>query len=524
MANHDAEAVHGMLSDLSDKIDLRGPAIGIVLAAGHGKRIKSETSKMLHELWGVPTVERVSDAVCRGLGTNNLIIVTGVKATEVAKAVGRRTNTVYAYQPEQKGTGHAVQCALEVLKRRRFSGSILVSPGDVGLLNAATVRNLRRTFERERADMAVLTGRYDGDPNRNYFGRIIRAPVGSPDAGRILGIVEFKDIVKMKPRAAWPFPFNGRKYTFTRQELLETAEFNAGVFIYRASALRRHLYDIDTDNVQGEVYLTDLIEIFVRNGLKVVAHVASDNDVSLGFNNKSVLKQMEGIARRRVYQRLADMITIRDEDHFFIADDVVDELVRLDRKGKPLDIVVDVGARIHKGARLNYGVVIGRDATIDGKVELGHNVELGNNALVTCYPHQKITIGDNCAIMRGDMIKGNVTIGNNVRIESNVIITGSDHWPVVIGDNVTIKGTSYIFGCTIEPDVDIHHSVLMRKRVERIERRDGTVQPVRFYLPIAEGIDSIEPLADPPRHTSASDAPPARPDRKRRARIARKKP
>ncbi len=508
MPNHDEEAVHKVLSELSDPLDLQAKAIGIVLAAGHGKRIKSETSKMLHEIWGVPTVERVSDAVCKGLGSDNLIIVTGVKAVEVAKAVGPRPHTVYAYQAEQKGTGHAVQSAMAHLGNRRFRGSILVSPGDVGLLNAETVRSLRKTFEKSKADMAVLTGRYEGDPNTNYFGRIVRAPDDSKDRGKILGIVEFKDIVKMKPTASWRFRFNGQEHCFTRQELLETREFNAGVFLYRASLLRKFLYDIDTDNVQGEVYLTDLIKIFVDNGLNVVAHVAEDNEVSLGFNNKTVLKQMEAIARRRVYDRLADIITIRDEDNFFIADEVVDDLIRLDRKGKPLDIVIEAGARIHKGAKLNYGVVVGHDAVIDGNVRLGRNVEIGSGALLTCYPHQQITIGDNCAVMQGDMVKGNVRVGQNVRIESNVIVTGSDDWPVRIGDNVVIKGTSYVFGCTIEPDVDIMHSVLIQKHIERVERRDGTVQPVRFYLPLAEGVDSIRSLEqDDAAHKKAPKAP-----------------
>jgi len=529
MANNASKDIPKILAGQSGKLDVSAPAIGIVLAAGHGKRIKSETSKMLHEIWGVPTVQRVSEAVCDGLGTDNLIIVTGVKAADVATAVGPRPHTIYAYQAEQKGTGHAVQIAMGCLGKKRFDGSILVSPGDVGLLDARTVRKLRRTFEHHGADMAVLTGRYEGDPNTNHFGRVVRAPEDSPDRGKILGIVEFKDILKMGPRYRWKLRYKDREYAFGRRELLETPEFNAGVFVYRAGPLRKYLYDIDTDNVQGEVYLTDLIRIFVAHRLNVVAHVAEDNTVSLGFNNKSVLKQMEHIARRRVYDRLRDIITIRDEDNFFIADEVVEDLVRMDRKGKPLDIVVDVGARIHKGAKLNYGVVIGRGATIDGDVRLGRNVEIGNNALLTCYPHQTLTIGDNGAVMHGDMVKGNVTVGKNVRIESNVIVTGSDEWPVVIGNNVVIKGTTYIFGCTIDRDVNILHSVLIRKRIERVDRRDGTVQPVRFYLPQAEGVDSIislddssDPAGDAAR-AKARSAPKRKKAQRARARRAGRK-
>ncbi len=494
MSNHNGKAVRDTLANLSGKLDLRAPAIGIVLAAGHGKRIKSETSKMLHRIWGLPTVQRVSQAIRAGLGTDNLIIVTGVKAVEVASAVGRQPHTVYAYQAEQKGTGHAVQVAMEALNGRRFNGSILVSAGDLGLLDTATVRSLRKTFEREKADMVVLTGLYEGDPMKNSFGRIVRVPNGSPHRGKILGIVEFKDILKMKPNAKWTFRVNGREYHFTRRDLLENREFNAGVFIYRAAPLLKYLYQIGSDNVQSEIYLTDLIKIFVDHGLTVSAHVAKDNEVSLGFNDKTVLKQMEAIARRHVYDRLRDIITIRDEDNFFIADEVVEDLIRLDRKGKPLDIIVGAGARVHKGAKLNYGVVIGQDATIDGNIIFGRNVEIGDRVLLSCYPNQRISLGDDSAIMRGDMVKGRVTIGRKVRIESNVIITGSDEWPVSIGDNAVIRGTTYIFGCTIEPDVNILHSVLIRKRIERTVRKDGSIQPIRFFLPLAEGVDSIVSL------------------------------
>ncbi len=497
MANGgDAQAIYEAMQRLSGKLDFKSPAIGIVLAAGHGKRIKSETSKMLHQIWGVPTVQRVSRAVCDGLNTDNLIIVTGVKALDVASAVGKQPHTLYAYQAEQKGTGHAVQAAMQTLNGKRYRGSILVSAGDLGLLNAATIRALRRTFRRENADMVVLTGRYEGDPMKNSFGRIVRAPNGSTNRGKILGIVEFKDILKMKPRDRWTFHYGGRDYHYTREELLENREFNAGVFIYKAGPLQRFLFKIGSDNVQGEIYLTDLIKIFVDHGLTVAAHIADDNEVSLGFNDKTVLKQMEAIARRHVYDRLRDIITIRDEDNFFIAEEVVEDLIRMDRKGKPLDIIVETGARIHKGAKLNYGVVIGRDAIIDGKVVFGHNVEIGDRVLLSCYPNQKISLGDDSAIMRGDMVKGNVSIGKRVRIESNVIITGSQEWPVVIGDNVVVKGTTYIFGCVVEPDVNILHSVLIRKRIERTVRKDGTIQAVRFFLPLADGIDSIVSLAE----------------------------
>ena len=494
MSEQDESTVREVLADLSGSLDLSKPYVSVVLAAGHGKRIKSETSKMLHQIWGVPTVERVSQAARAGTGSDNLIIVVGVKAAQVASAVGRKPGTVFAYQHEQKGTGHAVQVALEALGRRRYAGHVFATHGDVGLLTGQTVKRLVAACDRGDWDMGVLTAMYEGSPETNYYGRIVRIPEHSPDGGGVLGIVEAKEIAKARPDRPWVFRYNGREYQYTRQELFETPEFNAGVYVWRAAALRKFIHSLDTTNVQGEVHLTDILKIFVDNGLRVGAHVAADVSVSLGFNNKTVLRQMEGIARRRVYDRLRDIIAITDEERFFIAEDVVEGIVRMDRKGKPLDIVIGEDAAIHSGVKLNYGVVIGRGAVVEGDVRLGRNVEIGPTAFLSTYPHQTMRIGDDSIIMQGDIVKGAVTIGERARIESHVIVTGSDEFPVEIGPEVEIKGTTYIFGCVIEPKVRIQHSVLLRQRVAAITKRDGRIQPIRYVLPQPQGMDSIEPL------------------------------
>mgnify|MGYP001039797230 CR=1 FL=1 len=97
-------------------------------------------------------------------------------------------------------------------------------------------------------------------------------------------------------------------------------------------------------------------------------------------------------------------------------------------------------------------------------------------------------------ILWGDIIKGNIRIGEKSRIESSVNMTGSDDFPLRIGKNVLIKGTSYIFGSVIEDDINIEHSVLIKKKVEKLIKKDGTIQHVRFFLPLPEGIDAIEEL------------------------------
>ena len=131
---------------------------------------------------------------------------------------------------------------------------------------------------------------------------------------------------------------------------------------------------------------------------------------------------------------------------------------------------------------------------LDGRIALGKNVEIGPRVKISTYSNQKIILGDDSVILDSNHVKGVVTIGKSVRIEGGVNVTGSDEWPTVIGDRVEIKGTSYIFGCQIEPDVPILHSVLMRKRIERVVRSDGTVQPVRYFMPMVEGAAGVSSL------------------------------
>jgi bifunctional UDP-N-acetylglucosamine pyrophosphorylase/glucosamine-1-phosphate N-acetyltransferase len=97
-------------------------------------------------------------------------------------------------------------------------------------------------------------------------------------------------------------------------------------------------------------------------------------------------------------------------------------------------------------------------------------------------------------VLSRNILKGNLQIGEGSRIESGVIMTGSDAHPTRIGRRVTIKGTSYIYGCQVDDDLLIEHSVLKCQRVEQIRRRNGSMQPVRYVLPQPEGLDSLSAL------------------------------
>jgi len=479
------------LSLLSDHIYPEYPEISIILAAGHGKRIKSEKSKMLHEIWGKPSVFRVSEAAMNGLSSPNQIIVVGKKAVQVANALGKRKGRVFVYQEEQKGTGDAVRMALSYNELSSYSGNIYIFPGDMGLLSESAVRRFKETFTEIHCDMLVMTGLFEGNPEENYYGRIIKT---SKNSGEIIEIKEFKDIIAMEENKPYIIRFRENEIYLTKDELLSIKEFNAGVYAFKIIPFINLINYLKPDNVQGEIYVTDLIKIFNEHGFKVCTSPVKNSNLVEAFNVKSVLKKMECTFREMVYEKLKDIITINDSEDFYIAEETIKRIIELDSRYSTLDITVGKGVYIGENIDVNRGLTIERNAILTGNVILGKNVTIGENVILSTYPNQKMIIGDNTTIFRGNVIQGNIKIGKNVRIETGVRITGSDEDPVVIGNNVLIKGMTYIYGSIIEDDLVIEHSILKKKYVEKVIRKNGEIQPVKYILPHPEGLDSISDL------------------------------
>ncbi|MEW6359680.1 MAG: NTP transferase domain-containing protein [Planctomycetota bacterium] len=495
------QEIQRMVERYSGKVDRSNPCLSVILAGGFGKRIKSERPKVLHEVWGKSSVGRVAEAAKKGLRSPNQIIVVGIGAIEVMEVIGRQPHTLFAYQKEQKGTGHALQVAMKALGRRPFGGTVVVFPSDMCLIDPGTVRKFIRTFEGSELDMMVLTGRYKGPVEMNRYGRIVRVPKTDADGkaseeleNDVIEIMEHKDILRLENGAPHEAAYRGRRYAFSRQELIENREFNSGVYAFRGPALMKHLYRITSDNVQKEIYVTDLVSIFNKAKLRVGAYQLKNNTPIQAFNDKSELKALHSIAQRMRYDQLKDIITIEDEEAFFIADEVVRDILRMEKKGKPLDIVIGPGAYVSKGVRLNRGVQIGRNAVLDGNIVLGEGAKVHEGANLSTYPHQTLLLGERSEILQDDIVKGNTHIGNDCRIESSVNITGSDEFPTRIGDNVVIKGTSYVFGSIIEKNCWIEHSVIIRMHADCVKKKDGTIRKIKYYLPPPEGIDSLRPI------------------------------
>lgn len=502
MTNNTNKEVYDIIEKLSSELNYNNKEVAIILAAGHGKRIKSQKSKMLHKIWEVPTVERVYNACKSGIPNVNIILVVGIKAVDVSKVIDKRENTTFAYQESQNGTGHAVQVALERINIKNFEdGIIYVLPGDMGLINKETMEHFRSQFINSKTDMMVLTGLFEGKAEENNYGRIIRVKEkdakgnsSGNDTGKVIEIMEHKDIIALDENKPYSVQFNNKTYEYSRQELIENNEFNSGVYAFNYKKLIELIGNLTSNNVQNEIYITDLISLFNQKNYTVSAISPREQYVVMGFNNKSVLKEMETVAREKVYEKLKDIIEIADQDDFFIDESVVEQIIELDKEGIPLDIKIGKGVHIGKGVKLNYNLELKKNVYVSGNVIFGKNVTIWENVHLSCFPEQTFKIGNGVEILWGDIIKGNIKIGDESRIESSVNMTGSTEFPLRIGKNVLIKGTSYIFGSIIADGVHIEHSVLINKRIDNITKRDGTVQPIKFYIPMPSGVDAVEDL------------------------------
>jgi len=500
MSDNSSTEIYSKAKEFSTKFN-SSAEVAIILAAGHGKRIKSQTSKMLHKIWEIPTVERVYNACRLGIENINTVVVVGIKALDVIDVIGKRESNKFAFQEKQNGTGHAVQVGLREIKNDFKDGIVYVLPGDMGLLDDSSMIKFRQDFISSGDDMMVLTGIYDGDPFLNSYGRIIRVKSNDSksvsagnDEGNVIQIMEFKDILALPDDKPYQVTYRNKTYSYTKNELIETNEFNSGVYAFNYKKLIELINNLSSNNAQNEIYITDLISLFNQKGYSVGAVSPTNQYVVMGFNDKSVLKEMDEIARKNVYEKLKNIIEIDDPYDFFIHDSVVNDLIEMDKKGIPLDIKIGKGAYIGNGVKLNYNVEIGRAAYINGNVVFGKNIKIWRIVHLSTFPNQTLTMEDNVKILWGDIIKGNIVIGENSIIESSVNLTGSDEYPLRIGKNVLIKGSSYLFGSVVEDDVTIEHSVLIKKKVKAEKDASGKIKAVRFYIPETEGKDLLDDI------------------------------
>ncbi len=353
------------------------PTTVIVLAAGQGKRMRSDLPKVLHPLAGRPLLAHVLDAAT-ALKPREVRVVHGHGGAQVQAAFVERPVT-WVHQAEQRGTGHAVRLALGRVPARDV---VLVLYGDVPLVEPATLRKLVAKAAGGR--LAVLTAQFT-DPTG--YGRIVRGGRG----GRVLAIVEDRDATR---------------------EQRAIREINTGLMACPAGALAKMIGRLKANNAQREFYLTDIVGFAVKDGLPVVAVGAASADEVLGINDKVQLAEAGGILRRRTAHALMQAgVTLVDPGRI----DVHGTL----RCGR--DVVIHPNVLFEGDVRLGDGVLVEAFSRI-------RNANVGAGTII--HTHCVIEageIGARCEIgpyarMRpGVELKGDVKLGNFVEVKKSVI-------------------------------------------------------------------------------------------------------
>lgn len=362
---------------------------GVILAAGEGKRFRSQKPKVLQEVLFKPLAQWVCDCA-QEAGVNELCMVVGHLQEQVRAYFGDRCQ--YAVQEEQKGTGHAVAQAKEFLEAHR-DGCVLVMYGDAPLLTPQTVRGALEKLESTDSGCVVISARV-ADPTG--YGRIVRSDQG------VTAIVEEKD---------------------ANDAVRKIDEINSGTYWFRTRALLSCLDRFTADNRQGEYYLTQAVELLLADGDRVESYPAADPEEILGANNRMQQLELNQVANARILKKHMDNgVSFAGIDGVLIGPDV------------------EIGSDtvILPGTILRGRTVIGRDCTI-GPNSMVADSQIGDGVTLNATQVLKSSVGNGTTIGPFSQLRPNSHVGERVKIGNFVEVKNSE-----IGERTSVAHLTYV--------------------------------------------------------------------------------
>jgi bifunctional UDP-N-acetylglucosamine pyrophosphorylase/glucosamine-1-phosphate N-acetyltransferase len=413
----------------------------VILAAGQGTRMRSDTHKVLHPIASRALLLHLLDRV-DALGANRRVVVVGKGREQVEAAIAGR-DVAIAIQSEQKGTGHAVQQAAEALSG--YDGPVLVLYGDTPFVEAETLRRMLDRLNGDDGPGVVVLASCPPDPLK--YGRII---LGEGD--RIAKMVEYKDAT---------------------EEEREVRLCNSGMMAVRARDLFRWLSQVGNDNAAGEYYLPDVVNIAAAEGREAVV-IEGDPYETAGVNSRAELAHLElEWQRRRREQVLHEGATLIDPESVWFA---YDTKLGRDVTVEP-HVVFGPGVQVADGATIHAfshieGATIGLKASIGpfarirpgtrlaDRTKVGNFVELKNAAVGEGAKVNHLSyVGDASVGARANIGAGTITcnydgfgkyrteIGAGAFIGSNTALVA----PVTVGDGA-IVGAGSVITADVEAD------------------------------------------------------------------------
>ena len=385
---------HILMTELSKNLALNI----VILAAGKGTRMHSNTPKVLHKIGGEAILAHVM-ACAKTLNPQKIIVVYGFGG-EIVREAFAHENIIWVNQAEQKGTGHAVQQAVPYLDD---NANILILLGDVPLVDAEACQKL---IKQASSKLAILSFN-KSDPSG--YGRIVRAA-----AGKVTAIVEHKDATEAQH---------------------QITEVNTGIMAMPSAQLKSWLSRLSNNNAQGEYYLTDIVEFAVQDDVDVVAEITSDEWSVTGINSKTDLMQIERVYQSRIAQKLLlQGVTLQDA-------------FRIDVRGAlncGRDVEIDVNCVFEGIVTLGDNVKIAANCVIK-------NATIASNSLILPFTHiDDVKIGENSRIgpyarlRPGTTLAAETHVGNFVELKNAQVDIGSK-----------INHLSYLGDTTIGKNVNI---------------------------------------------------------------------
>ena len=370
----------------------------VILAAGKGTRMHSNTPKVLHSIGGKPILGHVITCA-KALKPKKIIVVYGFGG-EIVREAFAHDALIWVNQAEQKGTGHAVQQAMPHLDD---NANTLILLGDVPLVSAEACQKL---VEQAQNKLAILSFN-KSDPTG--YGRIVRAA-----AGNVTAIVEHKDA------------------TETQRNINEV---NTGIMAMPNAQLKSWLGRLSNNNAQGEYYLTDIVEFAVKDKVEVVAEITVDEWSVTGINSKLDLAQIEREHQSRIANQLLQQgVTLRDAS-------------RLDVRGVlncGRDVEIDVNCVFEGDVILGDNVSIAANCVIK-------NATISANSKILPFTHiddakigENSRIGPYARIRPGTVLQNDTHVGNFVELKNAQVDIGSK-----------INHLSYVGDATIGKNVNV---------------------------------------------------------------------
>ncbi|MDO9049464.1 MAG: bifunctional UDP-N-acetylglucosamine diphosphorylase/glucosamine-1-phosphate N-acetyltransferase GlmU [Methylobacter sp.] len=380
----------------------------IILAAGKGTRMRSELPKILHKIANRSLLQHVYDTATQ-LENNTIKIVVGHGAELVTNTL-KDLDADWVEQKQQLGTGHAVQQVSEPSTGSGQTGiadadTVLILYGDVPLLKLATVKLLINNVNDQ--SLALLTVNL-ADPSG--YGRIVRNA-----AGQVTKIVEEKDATSSEK---------------------QINEVNTGIMAVQGKQLKKWLSQLNNSNVQGEYYLTDVIEMAVADQVSIITSQPETEDEVLGVNNRIQLSHLERVYQYEQATSLMEQgVTLKDPMRF-------DQRGSIESLGQ--DIEIDINVILEGKNSIGSNVKIGANTNIKNSI-IGDNVTIFANCIIEdAVIGQGSRIGPYARLRPESVLANDVHIGNFVEIKKSSVAAGSK-----------INHLSYIGDTTVGSKVNI---------------------------------------------------------------------